>query len=84
MNLLVKVNGKFGRWLAAKLETNDVMVYDLSQDVHISTRAIYNHLKSSTSPRFAHVVTYCWYFNRRFGYKDDPIDIWDNLVEGEY
>lgn len=72
----------FSKWLEKKIKKDSIAIYDLASDLHMAPRTVYRHLNGERLPNFSHVVAYCWYFNRYFGYEDDPIDVWGEHVVG--
>lgn len=83
MILKIKPKGDFGRWLAEKIVSNQIKVYDLAEGIRSSPKNVYKHLKGETIPSFPYLVAYCWYFNEFFFEENDPLDIWDNYLEEE-
>ena len=70
----------FSIWLEKRIKKNSIAIYNIANDLHMAPRTVYRHLNGEGLPTFSYVVAYCWYFNRYFGYKDDPIDIWYECV----
>lgn len=81
MRLTVRPNGEFGTWLYNFLKKNKIPIYDMAEDIHISPRAVYRHIKGEDKPTFAHVAAYCWYINEVSFENNDPMDIYYTYVE---
>ena len=77
----VKVNGEFGEWLFKKMGESNIAVYRLAEELRISPRIIYRHLKGECNPTLPYVIAYCWWFNERLSKTIDPMDIFYNFVE---
>lgn len=81
MKLKVKLQGEFGHWLGKRLKENRIKVYDLAEDIHISPKIIYRHLKGESKPTFPYIAAYCCYFNELGFEKNNAFEVFYKYVE---
>lgn len=73
------ITREFTRWLNELIFSHKVSVYRIANELHVSPRTIYRHMMGENAPSFPMIISYCWFFNKKYGTKEDPLEVFDLL-----